>query len=181
MVAMRPAARARQSGFTYIGVLILVAIMGITAAATGELWRTESRREAEAQLLFVGNQYRQAITGYYEQSPGQKRSFPMRLDDLLRDPRVPGTKRYLRKLFADPVTGGEEWGLVKGPAGEILGVFSLSEQTPIKKSNFGVRDARLEDRQKYSEWVFMYTPGRSSPIASPQPAKPRQDGTRVPR
>ena len=175
-------APCRQSGFTYIGVLILVAIMGIMAAATADLWRTERKREAETELLFVGNQYRQAIGQYYDQSPGRGRTFPASLQDLLQDPRAPGMKRYLRKLFADPVTGGEEWGLVKGPAGEIMGVFSLSEDMPLKKSNFRRVDAKLEEKQKYSEWVFIYTPGRSSPpVATAPPAKPKPGGSRVPR
>jgi type II secretory pathway pseudopilin PulG len=171
----------RQSGFTYIGVLILVAIMGIIAAATADLWRTERKRESETELLFIGNQYRQAIGQYYDQSPGRVRTFPGRLEDLLRDPRTPGIKRHLRKLFADPVTGGEEWGLVKGPAGEIVGVFSLSEDAPLKKGNFQRIDSKLEDKQKYSEWVFIYTPNRSSPqVATTLPAKPKPGDSRVP-
>jgi type II secretory pathway pseudopilin PulG len=170
-----------QSGFTYIGALVLVAIMGIMAAATAELWHTERKREREAELLFVGNQYRQAIGRYYDQGAGRVRAFPMRLEDLLQDPRTPGTRRYLRKLYPDPITDSMEWGLVKGPTGEILGVFSLSEEAPLKKSNFSRNDARLEDKQKYSEWMFVYTPGRSAPAVNDvQPIKPKPGGPRVP-
>lgn len=159
--------RRFQSGITYIGVLVLVAIMGMTAAATADLWRTERKREAEKELLFIGNQYRQAIGRYYEQSPGRGKTFPASLQDLLRDPRTPGMKRHLRKLFADPVTGRADWGLVKGPAGEIMGVFSLSEAMPLKKGNFGRADAKLENKQKYSEWAFVYTPLRPpSPVTA---------------
>lgn len=180
--------RSRQSGITYIGILILVAIMGITAAATVELWRTGRKREREAELLFVGNQYRQAIGRYYAQSPGSGRAFPNSLQDLLQDPRVAGTKRHLRKLFPDPITGSEDWGLVKGPTGEITGVFSLSEEMPLKRGNFRRIDAKFEDKEKYSEWVFVYTPTQSSttvkaiPPATPQASgKPQSRGSRVPR
>lgn len=179
----RPISSPRYaSGITYIGVLVLVAIMGILAAATADLWHTERKREAEAELLFVGNQYRQAIGRYYDQSPnGRVKTFPRSLQDLLQDPRTPGTKRYLRKLFPDPITGSEDWGLVKGPAGEIMGVFSLSEEMPIKMANFRRADASLEDKQKYSEWVFVYTSGRSSPAtATTPPATPKAGGPRVP-
>ena len=181
---MIPSTRAPrfQTGFTYIGVLVLVAIMGIIAAATADLWRTERKREIETELLFVGNQYRQAISQYYNQNTARGRSFPATLQDLLQDPRTPATKRYLRKLFLDPVTGSEEWGLVKGPAGEIMGVFSLSEEMPLKKANFRRVDAKFEDKQKYSEWVFIYTPSQSSsPVATTPPAKPKPGGPRVPR
>ncbi len=171
-----------QSGFTYIGVLVLVVIMGIMAAATADLWRTERKRESETELLFVGNQYRQAISQYYNQNTSRGRSFPGSLQDLLQDPRTPGTKRYLRQLFPDPVTGSEEWGLVKGPAGEIMGVFSLSEEMPLKKGNFQRADAKFEDKQKYSEWVFIYTPSQTSQQLAPTPpAKPKPGGSRVPR
>jgi type II secretory pathway pseudopilin PulG len=152
-----------QSGFTYIGVLVLVAILGITAAGTADVWHTARKQEAERELLFIGSQYRQAIARYYEQSPGSVKTFPKSLKDLLRDPRTPGMKRHLRRPFPDPVTGREEWGLVKGPAGEIMGVFSLSEETPLKKANFRKADANLENKQKYAEWTFVYTPTRSPP------------------
>jgi type II secretory pathway pseudopilin PulG len=183
MVAMGlPSSPYRQAGFTYVGVLILIAIMGIMAAAAGDLWRTERKRETEAELLFVGHQYRQAIGRYYDQSPGRVKTFPGRLQDLLQDPRTPGMKRHLRKLFVDPVTGSEEWGLVKGPAGEILGVFSLSEEVPLKKANFIRADAKFEEARKYAEWVFIYTPGQSVSQPAPMPTpKPKPGGPRVPR
>ena len=171
-----------QSGITYIGVLVLVAIMGIVSAATAALWSTEHRRETETELLFVGNQYRQAIGRYYNQSSGLARSFPASLKDLLKDPRVAGTKRYLRQLFPDPVTGSEDWGLVKGPAGEIMGVFSLSEGKPLKLGNFRRVDAKFEGKEKYSEWVFIYTPVQStSPVNATPTVKPKPGGSRVPR
>jgi len=175
-------AHASERGFTYIGVLILVAIMGIMAMMTADLWSTGRKREIETELLFIGNQYRQAIGRYYSQSVGRAGAFPARLEDLLQDPRTPGTKRYLRRLFPDPVTGSDEWGLVKGPAGEIMGVFSLSEDEPLKKGNFRRVDATFEGKQKYSDWVFVYTPVQfSSPAAVTRPVNPIPGGSRVPR
>jgi hypothetical protein len=83
----------------------------------------------------------------------------MHLEDLLQDPRSPGIRRYLRKIYPDPMTGSAEWGLINGPNGEIYGVHSLSEQEPLKKSNFGVADRQFEGMKKYSEWVFMGASG----------------------
>jgi type II secretory pathway pseudopilin PulG len=158
-----------QSGVSYIGVLVLVALMGITAAVAADVWHTNRKREAERELLFVGNQYRQAIGHYYEHGPGPVKAYPKTLQDLLRDPRTPGMKRHLRKIYRDPVTGSEEWGLVRGAAGEIMGVFSLSEEAPLKKANFRKIDAKLENRQKYSEWTFVYTPIQSPTPMATQP------------
>lgn len=157
-----------QSGVTYIGVLVLVALMGITAAVAADVWHTGQKRENERQLLFIGNQFRQAIGHYYDHSPGPAKTFPRNLGDLLRDPRTPGVARHLRRIYPDPMTGSEEWGLVRGPSGEILGVFSRSEAIPLKKANFRKADASFENKERYSEWTFVYTPARSSTSTSGQ-------------
>lgn len=146
-----------SSGFTYFGLIILVALMSIVLAATGLVWHAETRREKELELLFAGGQIRRAIAAYYEHSPGEKK-FPATLDDLLLDRRYPSTQRYLRRLYADPVTGDTNWGLVKAPTGEVAGVFSRSEQTPIKQANFGFQNAGFEGKQRYSDWKFVYLP-----------------------
>lgn len=48
----------QQKGFTYLGLLFVVALMGIALAATGSLWVVERQREREQELLFVGDQIR---------------------------------------------------------------------------------------------------------------------------
>lgn len=155
----RAPVRLRETGFTYIGVLILVALMGIALAASGQVWHTLLKQEKEQELLFIGQQFRLALRQYARQTPGQARRAPLRLEELLQDPRYPGTRRYLRKLYVDPMTGKAEWGLLKGPAGEIYGVYSLSKDEPLKKSHFSQADKHFEGMKKYSAWVFMPTPG----------------------
>lgn len=150
----------RVGGFTYISVLAIIAIIGVALGTVGEVWHIALKREKEQELLFVGDQFRRAIGSYYEHTPGQGPRHPLRLEDLLADPRHPSTKRYLRKIYPDPVSGSTTWGLVKGPDGEIFGVYSLSEEEPIKKRNFSLEDKNFEGRAKYIEWVFLYTPGK---------------------
>src|SRR4051812_2430298 len=117
-------------GFTYIGLLIIVAVMGMGLAAFGELYSRSAQREKERELLFVGNEYRQAIASYYLKSPGQ-RAYPKSLDQLLEDKRFPMPMRHLRRLYADPITGSKDWGLVEPTKGAgIVGVYSLSEEAP---------------------------------------------------
>ena len=152
-----------QRGFTYLTVLFIVAILMGGLALVGEVWETWAKREREADLLFVGNQYRQAIQRYVLAGKAQ---YPQKLDDLLKDPRQPSTQRYLRKLYPDPMTGKSEWGFVKGPDGGIGGVYSLSEDKPLKVAGFKLRDASLEGAQKYSDWKFAF-----SPVASPAAAQ----------
>lgn len=143
-----------QRGFTYVALLIVVAVMGTALAATGEVWFTAQRREKERELLFVGGEFRRAIARYAEQDPGGAGRYPRRLEELLQDPRVPGVRRHLRRLYADPITGQAEWGLLKGDSGEIYGVYSLSAERPLKTANFDRDDGRFEGRKTYSDWVF---------------------------
>ena len=159
----------RAAGFSYIGLLILVAVMGVALGLTGDLWQTEAQREREAQLLFVGDQFRQAIRHYVQQTASRLQAYPMRLDDLLLDPRYPNPHRYLRKIWLDPITGSADWGLVQGPNGEIFGVYSRSQAKPIKQANFSLADAAFEGKDKYSDWQFVYI-GRNNPIGGQAPA-----------
>jgi len=147
--------RRRARGFSYIGVLILVAMMGIALAAAGEIWHTASKREKEQELLFVGDQYRRALAQFAAQTPGNARRSPLSLEELLQDSRYPGIRRYLRRIYVDPITGKAEWGLITGPGGEIFGVHSLSEEEPVKKAHFRLADKVFEGKRKYSDWVFV--------------------------
>lgn len=159
-LAYKNARNWREWGFTYLGLMILIAIMGVMLALTGEVWHLAQKREKEQELLFVGDQYRRAIDQFYENSPPQVRRYATRLEELLKDPRYPGTRRYLRKIYPDPITGSDKWGLVKGPAGEIYGVHSLSEEEPLKKANFSLVNANFEGKKMYSDWVFIHAPGQ---------------------
>ena len=157
------------SGFTYLTVLFIVAILGTGLALTGEVWETSAKRDKEAELLFVGNQYRKAIERYYLSGP--QRQYPRALEDLVKDPRMPGTQRYLRKLYPDPMTGKSEWGFVKGGDGGIAGVHSLSDAKPLKIAGFKVRDAGFEKAQTYADWKFAHSTAPSQ-SASPAAATP---------
>ena len=148
----------RERGFSYLGVLFVVALMGALLAMAGEVWHTQAMREREAELLFVGDQYRRAITRYHAAGA----VYPRELADLLKDPRRPDTQRYLRKLYPDPVTGKNEWGLVKSADGGIAGVHSLSEGKPFKTTGFRLQYAGFEGKEKYSDWQFAHVPAAAA-------------------
>ena len=159
-----------QRGLTYIAILFLIALHGTVLAAVGIVWHTAQQREKERELLFVGDQFRRAIRSYAQSGPGIAGQLPKSLDDLIQDPRLPGIKRHLRKVFVDPMTAKMEWGLVKTPdGGGIAGVYSRSEDAPFKTANFQPDDKDFEGAAKYSEWKFQYRainlPSASQPQA----------------
>lgn len=158
-----------SSGFTYLTVLFILAILSGGLALVGEVWHTAARREKEAELLFVGSQYRKAIERYYLNGP---RQYPRNLSDLLKDPRKPTTERYLRQLYPDPITGKNEWGIVKAPDGGILGVHSLSEERPLKIANFSRVSVVSTGNPKYSDWKFVPAPTELSAQGAPAPRPP---------
>jgi type II secretory pathway pseudopilin PulG len=145
-------ARADQ-GFTYIGVLFLIALLGLGLAGTGEAWSLTRQRERERELLWAGNQYARAVKAYYEQSPGVRR-YPERLEDLLEDRRFPMPRHHLRQLYPDPVTR-EAWDLVLAPDGRIAGVRSRSEAAPLKQAGFPARWDGFKGMTRYSDWHFV--------------------------
>ena len=152
------ASSRRHQGFTYVGLLIAVAVVGVGLAAVGQVWRTAAAREKERELLFVGNAYRAAIMTYYAATPGGLVRYPRTLQDLLEDHRTPAIRRHLRRIYPDPITGSDSWGFVPSPDGGIAGVYSRSEQRPLKIAGFIGADARFEDAEKYSDWKFQYAP-----------------------
>ena len=152
-------------GFTYIGLLFFVALMGAALVAVAQVWHTQAKRDKEAELLFIGNQFRRAISLYYERAPGGLRQYPKQLNDLLQDPRYPNVQRHLRKLYIDPMTGKAEWGLVRAPDGSILGVYSLSDEAPLKTAGFTGLDAGFVDSVTYREWKFAYLPADARGVA----------------
>lgn len=150
--------KSKCSGFTYIGVLMLVAISGIGLAGVGIVWHQDAQREREKELLFIGEAFRHAIGSYYENTPGGTKQYPKKLEDLILDNRFPMTKRHLRKFYTDPFAHESAWGLVL-QQGQIIGIYSMSELVPIKTTGFLPQYETFGSAGKYSEWKFTYTPG----------------------
>jgi type II secretory pathway pseudopilin PulG len=145
----------RLKGFTYIGLLIVISIAGIGMSTVGVVWQTEMRREREIELLHIGTEFREAISSYRDATPGGIKQNPIKLEDLILDKRLPIIKRHLRKLYHDPITNSNKWGLVK-EQGAIVGVYSLSQLQPIKTSGFPPEYEVFGEAGTYQDWQFKY-------------------------
>ncbi|MFC5550646.1 type II secretion system protein [Massilia aerilata] len=187
MVRARPRFRAgRAGGFTYVGLIVLVAIIGLVGAATLKADALLRRAAAEEELLEIGAAFSAALTSYAEATPRGQPPQPPSLEALLKDPRVPGVRRHLRKIFVDPITGKAEWGIVwlnkgsgiDGSGGSgVLAVYSLSQSKPLKQANFDARFQNLENREHLADWKFAATgkgvvQGQAGQPVQGQPGQP---------
>lgn len=129
---MSPRHAQRSRGFTYIMVLLWVAISGVMLMALSRAWLMESRRERDTELIYRGEQIRDALSAYaaVPVSTGRSRA-PERLEDLLEDRRSGQVVRHLRRVWRDPITNSPNWGLIKDANGGIVGVFSTSPKVPL--------------------------------------------------
>ena len=145
--------RQRAAGFTYVALLLGIALMGTSLAWLGQSWQLASQREAERELLFVGRQIRQALLSYQRSGPtfGQ---LPTNLEALLHDSRGVSVRRHLRRIYADPVGAGAPWAVITDEAGRVLGVHSRSSRTPLKRAGFGSGEEAFEAARTYADWRF---------------------------
>ena len=158
---------ARQRGFTYLGLLMAVVVMGLMLTIVARIWTTTEQRERETQLLFAGHQFRNAIAGYF----ARRHQYPQTLQDLLGEPDATLPQRYLRRLYLDPMTGTTEWQQIAAPGGGIMGVASTSKLRPIKHGQFEPLDVSFSDVDCYCAWQFVYVPrfGRRPAATKTQP------------
>lgn len=151
--------RSRRTGRLQNGVGLLVVLIMVATAAAGvsvaaQRWSDQASRDRERELLRVGDAYAAALAAYRDASPGSERRYPSSLEELLLDTRVVGTRRHLRRLYADPLTGQADWVLVRDARGDISGLRSRSERAPWMRQSQRLRAADLPPADKYADWVF---------------------------
>lgn len=146
----------REQGFSYVVVMFLVAILSLVSVRALETTATRERREKEAELLWCGQAYRDAIRDYYVNAPGTAQAYPAQLKDLLYDTRFTIPRRPLRKLYRDPMTADGQWQLVQDEAGKLIGVRSRSTLKPLKQDGFADDLPGFAHAAHYSDWKFVY-------------------------
>jgi len=157
----------RARGLVLLALLLTLALGAIALMTAVDVWSMTRQRAREQELLFVGDQYRQAIERYYLGAPpGAPRVLPARFEDLLEDDRYPMPVRHLRRLYPDPITGSADWGLLR-TGGRIAGVYSLSEQAPLKQAAFPPGYQSFAGKSSYREWKFAVSPSGGPPAANP--------------
>ncbi len=141
-------------GAALLLTMFLVAVMGVLLAVAGRVWHTDMQRERETQLLFAGAEYARALGRYAAATPAGLPAHPERLEQLLLDQRQPVPTRHLRRLYRDPMTDSQEWGLVK-TGDRIAGVYSLGAGVPLKQAGFPGACAEFAGASNYAGWKFL--------------------------
>lgn len=148
-----PSLKISQSGAAYLVVLFLIAAIAISLSVVSQHDATIQLREKERDWLFIGQQYQLAIQSYYEKSPDGIKKLPTTLEELLLDKRFLQPVRHLRKLYPDPLTGGE-WMIIRDEGNFIVGVYSAS-QIEILSKNLVKDFASEEAVQSHADVKFI--------------------------
>jgi type II secretory pathway pseudopilin PulG len=177
---------------------MIIAVMAIMMAVAVQLVSFQMKREREAELIFRGEQYVEAIR-LYKMKYGRN---PMRLKELWEaDPRV------LRQKWTDPITGSDKWGLVFMGQESFVSPHGNKPRhqappTPTRTPVFGDRESALGDspgekvgpiigvhsrstdesikiykgRTRYSEWLFVLEEQQQQGPVPGTPEIPRTPG-----
>ncbi|MCW5631786.1 MAG: type II secretion system protein [Rubrivivax sp.] len=145
--------RHAQRGAALLLAIVAVALLSLASVSLLGEGAQLMRREAEDELLRVGQDWQRALRSYIDSTPGQAALGPPELEHLLLDPRLPSARRHLRRIPIDPITGASEWGVIRGPQGQIVGVHSLSREPIVRRTGF---PEWLDQRGSvaHEDWVF---------------------------
>ena len=131
----------------WIALLIVAAGIAFLFGTSGfqTYWSKERR------LFAAANEIVTALKAYRDASPGTAKEFPLELADLIHDPRMLADKGYLTTLPVDPIAQKQEWGVVRNKNNQVIGVHSLSNESPTLFAKF----FSLRSGGKYSDWKFI--------------------------
>jgi type II secretory pathway pseudopilin PulG len=143
--ARRSASRA-PSGFVFPLLLAGIVILGVASAGVGQMWSTQVQREKEEELLFRLKQFRTAIALYR----ADHNRLPKELKDLLEDRTRLQIRRYLRRIYTDPMTGKPDWQLkvMADRTGQVSGITDVNSRSEGKP----LRTLPDKSGDKYSDW-----------------------------
>ncbi len=110
-----------EDGYMLIAVIFLVALLTISLAVALPRISKEIQRDRELETMHRGKQYIRGIRMYYKKFG----AYPPNVDALVK-----GTNniRFLRKKYADPTTGKEDWKPVRygqNKAPTAMGFFGV--------------------------------------------------------
>jgi type II secretory pathway pseudopilin PulG len=99
---IRRPARLSEEGYILVMVIFLVALLTLSLAVALPRVAKEIQRDRELETMHRGKQYARAVRMYYKKFG----AYPPNVDALVKPTN---NIRFLRKKYADPTTGKEDW------------------------------------------------------------------------
>jgi type II secretory pathway pseudopilin PulG len=94
-----------ESGYVLLAILFMLTLAIIALAAVAPSIATAIKRDREIELQHRGNQYVRALQLYFRKFG----RYPASIDQLENTNNI----RFLRKRYKDPITGKDEWKLIR--------------------------------------------------------------------
>jgi type II secretory pathway pseudopilin PulG len=178
-------------------LLVAMGVISIVLSVALPAWRTATKREREAELMFRGQQYAHAIALFQRKYAG---AFPPNVDMLVQ-------QKFLRRKYKDPITGddfqivpvgaagvpagggatpqggspqvqagraGQPAAQIPQPAGRAGGPVTTTGMIGVVSKSTDTSLRLFNGRNHYNEWVFVAT---QASTAAGAPAGP---GTQMP-
>ena len=124
--------RSIEKGFTLIELLIVMAIIALLLSLTMPRYFHSVDKSKEVALHSDLNGFREAIEKYY----GDNGKYPDSLDDLV-------TKKYLREIPPDPITGSNLTWVIIAPSDSAQGkIYNVRSAAP----------GNAKDGSPFSQW-----------------------------
>ena len=165
----------RPAGFTYLAVLLLLALWSALVAGWAQRSQQAAQREQELELLFRGGQIAGAIAAWRAATPAPTTpptaepddtsppvppapAGPPDLQSLLDDRRGAVPRHHLRQLYADPFTGRPDWVLITNAQQQVLGVRSRVAKPRLLLGHAPGGDPAAATGPLLSDWIFRAAP-----------------------
>jgi type II secretory pathway pseudopilin PulG len=126
-----------ERGYAMAALLVSLAVMMVLMSVAMPVWKTQTQREKEAELIFRGEQIARSINLYMRKMGGA--SYPPSLDVLVQG-------RFLRKKYKDPMTENDltlplnqrgEWDIINAAGGVPGGQGGPAPQQPAGRGRAG--------------------------------------------
>lgn len=136
----------REAGYNLVMLMVMVTLLNILVAKTLPLWSGVIQREKEAELIFRGMQYAEAIR-VYEMRTG---ALPTKLEQLIEI-----KPRCIRQLWTNPMSEDGGWQLI--PVGQGRRVAG---QNPNQNQRQNLDQGRsLPGDPSQPDQSLLWTPG----------------------
>jgi type II secretory pathway pseudopilin PulG len=162
--------RGAEAGYTMVMFVMIIAVMSIAMGVAVQTAEFQMRREREAELIFRGQQFIEAIR-LYKIKYGR---YPMQLKEIYE-----AKPRVIRKKWKDPITDSENWGIIflGQEGGQLGGVRGPGSITGAGGSVIGTQRPFGSDSGKDPRGGARGSgPGGESVVGTPGPYATDQSG-----